>query len=306
MADNNLFLVIIDPTATAQPALERAAWLAERLDAKLELFVCDYDQYLAGERFFDSEKLAKARTGLIDRHKKRLDKMASPLRERGLVVDIDAAWDTPLYEGILRKIDASNPRLVFKDTHYHSAIRRSVFSNTDWSLIRECSQPLWLVKPHEAPAIAILLAAVDPLHQHDKPAKLDHKILGFAESVRASVDGRLEVMHAFDPAVVYAVSGDSMAFPITEPVRDAVESLKSAHKAAFEALIDTYDIAAEQAHLVEGGIRDAVISTVEDLGADVVVIGAVSRSALERLVLGSTAEQVLDFVACDLLIVKPD
>jgi universal stress protein E len=44
---------------------------------------------------------------------------------------------------------------------------------------------------------------------------------------------------------------------------------------------------------------------VDETGADVVVIGAVSRSGLKRIALGSTAERVLDFVPSDLLIVKP-
>jgi universal stress protein E len=41
------------------------------------------------------------------------------------------------------------------------------------------------------------------------------------------------------------------------------------------------------------------------LRADVVVMGAISRSALERLFVGSTAEAVLDKLHCDVLIVKP-
>jgi universal stress protein E len=43
-----------------------------------------------------------------------------------------------------------------------------------------------------------------------------------------------------------------------------------------------------------------------DIGADLVVMGAVSRSGLKRLALGSTAERVLDFLPCDVLVVKPD
>jgi universal stress protein E len=34
-------------------------------------------------------------------------------------------------------------------------------------------------------------------------------------------------------------------------------------------------------------------------------MGAVSRSALERMLIGQTAEQVLDAVDCDVLVVKP-
>ncbi|MND09065.1 Universal stress protein E [compost metagenome] len=49
-----------------------------------------------------------------------------------------------------------------------------------------------------------------------------------------------------------------------------------------------------------------LVGACEEYRADLVVIGAVSRGALQRLALGSTAERVLDFVPCDLLIVNPD
>lgn len=305
MANKACILVVIDPTTKDQPALARAAWLAEKLDFGLELFICDYDQYLAGERFFDSKALKKARAGLLERHRKRLEKLAAPLRERGIDVSVDAVWDHPLHEGILRKIKDASPKFVFKDTHFHSAIRRSVFSNTDWNIIRDCQSPLWLVKPHKKPGIKRLLAAVDPIHERDKPAKLDHKILDTAEQIRAAVDGKLDVVHAFDPAPVYAVSTDAMSFPITEPINDAVQALRTQHQEAMDALVKEHSIDAGSTHLIDGETREVLVGAVDELGADVVVIGAVSRGALKRLALGSTAERVLDFVPCDLLILKP-
>jgi universal stress protein E len=306
MKPNKSILVVIDPTTNEQPALARAAWLAGKLGLDLELFVCEYDQYLAGERFFDSAALERARSGLLQRHLKRLEKLAAPLREKRLRVSVDAVWDHPLHEGILRKIERANPTLVLKDTHYHSAIRRSVFSNTDWHVIRECGAPLWLVKPLVDPSIETVLAAVDPLHERDKPAKLDHKILDTAEQIRAAIDGRLEVIHGFDPAPAYAVSTDAMSFPITEPINDAVAALRSQHQAAMDELTRAHAISPENSHLMEGETREVLVGAVEELDGDLVVIGAVSRSALKRFVLGSTAERVLDFVPCDLLIVKPD
>jgi universal stress protein E len=307
MTPGNSILVIIDPTSQEQPALGRAAWIGTKLGFDLELFVCEYDQYLAGERFFDSAALDKARSDLLHRHMKRLEKLASPLREQGLRVTIDVAWDHPLHEGILRKIERANPNLVLKDTHFHSAIRRSVFSNTDWHLIRDCTALLWLVKPYQDPAIKKLLAAVDPLHERDKPARLDHKILETAERIRAAAGAELDVVHGFDPAPAYAVSTDAMSFPITEPINDAVDALRSQHQAAMDELVKKHPMLKPgHAHLMEGETREVLVGAVDDLGADLVVIGAVSRTVLKRLVLGSTAERVLDFVPCDLLIVKPD
>lgn len=306
MRKSKTILAIVDPTSQEQPALARAAWLAGRLGFSLELFICDYDQHLAGDRFFDSKSLKKARSSLMERHSQRLEKLAAPLRAEGLTVSVDVAWDRPLHDGLVRKIDKLKPRIVVKDTHYHSAVRRSVFSNTDWNLIRKCASPLWLVKPHQDPAVKTLLAAVDPMHERDKPAKLDHRILKTAGEFCAAIDARLVVVHAFDPAPVYAVSTDAMSFPITEPINEAVAALREQHHAAMGKLTAKHSIPAEDTHVIEGETREVLVGAVDEFKADVVLIGAVSRSGLKRLALGSTAERVLDFVPCDLVIVKPD
>jgi universal stress protein E len=56
----------------------------------------------------------------------------------------------------------------------------------------------------------------------------------------------------------------------------------------------------------QGGTREMLMALTERLRADVVVMGAVSRSGLKGLFLGNTAEDVLDRLPCDLLIVKPE
>jgi universal stress protein E len=43
----------------------------------------------------------------------------------------------------------------------------------------------------------------------------------------------------------------------------------------------------------------------KSLNAQIVLMGAVSRSGLKRLVVGNTAEAVFDALACDILVVKP-
>jgi universal stress protein E len=306
MPHSNTILVVIDPTAREQPALERAGWLAGKLGKDLELFICDYDQYLAGERFFDTKALERARKDLLERHIKRLEKLAEPYRKSGINVSVDASWDHPLHEGIVRKIESVSPFMVVKDTHYHAAIRRSVFSNTDWHLIRDCPTLLWLVKPDTDPDVSTFMAAVDPLHDRDKPARLDHRILEIADQLREAVNGEVHIVHAFDPAPAYAVSTDAMSFPITSAVGDVISELRSQHQAALKDLASAHSVAAERVHLVDGATREALVGAVEELGADVTVIGAVSRSAIQRIVLGNTAERVLDFLPCDLLIVRPE
>jgi universal stress protein E len=305
MGEEKRILVVIDPTSDEQPAFARAVWLAGKLDAVLELFICDYDQHLAGERFYDAESLQRARRALLDNHMKRLEALAATAEEQGVVASADARWDHPLDEGILRKIADCNPRYVVKDTHYHSVLKRSVFSNTDWMLIRECPIPLLLVKPRALAEPPVFVAAVDPVHDRDKPAELDHHILALTQKLCDATGGDLHVFHAFNAAPAFAVSADSMAFPVVTSYDETVSALRTRHCDAVNELVEPHGIAAAKVHVTEGATGDAMIALVEELGADVVVMGAVSRAALKRLFIGSTAEQVLDHLPCDVLIVKP-
>jgi len=306
MKDLRNILVVIDPTAKEHPALERARWLAEKTRASIELFICDYDQNLAAARLFDTPSLRKAHADVVLRDVQRLRKLAQTFNDQGIDVAIDVAWDHPLHDGIIRKVAKARPDLVLKDTHYHQLIRRSLFSNTDWNVIRACPAPLMLVKPASKGAIKTIIAAVDPVHDRDKPAELDHRIITAAQRLAALANGDLHVVHAFDPAPAYAVSADAMSFPIAEPIDQVKQGLKLRHTKALDALLASYAIPAQRIHLGEGGTREVLIASIEELHADIVVMGAVARGAIQRMLLGSTAELILDHVPCDLLIIKPE
>ncbi|HEX5046311.1 MAG TPA: universal stress protein [Gammaproteobacteria bacterium] len=297
-------LVVVDPTEAAQPALAHAAALARKTRSRLELFICAYDAQLLETDFVDAAALSKARAALIEGHVHRLRLLAKPLLDQGLSVTVDARWDSPLHEGIVRKAVDSQADLVVKDTHYHPLIKRSIFSNTDWHLIRECPTPLWLVKPRAIAAKPCFIAAIDPLHEMDKPAELDHAIMTAATELAAASGGETHAYHAFDITSTLAVSTPISA-PIVLPVKEIIEAVTEQHSAATYELTDRYRVPRERVHIHQGGARDGLVALAERLRADVVVMGAVSRRGLSRIFIGNTAEDVLDKIACDVLVVKP-
>ncbi len=306
MAESRRILVIVDPTSDTQPAVERAVWLAERLGATVELFICDYEQHLAGQRFYNSDSLQAARETLIDGHLRRLTELARSIETQGVALSVDARWDHPLDEGIDRKVLEVKPYLVVKDTHYHSAIKRSIFSNTDWNLIQNCPAPLLLVKPRAITGKPCVMAAVDPVHEHDKPAELDHQILSRAEELCLAAEGQLHVFHAFDPAPAIAAATTTMMTPISAPVSEVTEELKRRHQLALDDLLEEHPLKTFELHVHQGSAQKLLIALAVHIKADFVVMGAVSRSGLKHFFIGSTAERVLDHLPCDLLIVKAD
>jgi universal stress protein E len=160
------------------------------------------------------------------------------------------------------------------------------------------------VKPREIAQRPCVVAAVDPLHEHAKPAALDDRIIAAAKQFCYPLDGELHVFHAFNMTSGFAAPMDSMSTPFA--LRELTELMRVQHTEAVHALTDEHAVPRDRVHIHEGGTRDLLIALTERLRADVVVMGAVSRRGLKRLFLGNTAEEVLDKLPCDLLVVRPD
>jgi len=297
-------LVVIDPTTDYQPALTRAASLATHSRAPLVLLACLYDPYLAGERFYDGSDLKKLRKQLLQQQLDSLQQLAEPLRNRGIQVTCRAVWDHPLHEAVIREALRVRPAMVIKDTHHHPVLLRTLFTNTDWQLIRDCACPLWLVKKVPAADESGVLAAVDPLHAHDKPASLDRRIIDYAQEIGALLKEAVHLVH------VYRVEPVMAALPMGAPLaverdEELASQLRDRHQAALDELAASAGFPAGQAHLARGHPADVLRELASRLRAGVVVMGSISRSRLRRAVLGNTAEQVLEWLPCDVVVVKP-
>src|SRR5262249_59328825 len=70
-------------------------------------------------------------------------------------------------------------------------------------------------------------------------------------------------------------------------------------------LADKAGIPRAHCHIRMGEVSDQLSAFVRRSGTAIVVMGAVSRSAIARLFIGNTAERALDRLTCDVLIVKP-
>ena len=297
---------MVDPTVADQPAVGRAAWLAKSSGAELELLVCYYNEYLSGDRLFDSPSLEKARDEVIRNHEKHLETLAEPLRADGVVVKTSAVWDHPLYEGIVRHTVETGTDLVVKDTHHHSAVTRALLTNTDWNLIRTCPVPLWLVKPTTLADNPVFIAAIDPMHQHDKPAALDDEILHVAKGIADKVGGDVHAFHSYDPRIAVATATANAYIPVSLPFDEIEQQMHEDHEKRFIEITDFHEIAKENAHLIAGLTHEELPAIAGKLDAAVVVMGAVARNSWKRLFIGATAERTLEDLPCDLLIIKPD
>ncbi len=292
MGTLNKLLVVIEPELDEQPALDKALPVARQAGAELELVICDHSAHLDDGRYFDFDRAAELRREHIERNRQHLESMAEPVRAEGIRVRVDSLWGHPPYEKIIDKVLDSSPDLVVQYTQPHTRLGRLLLSHQDWQLLRYCPCPLLLVHERTWNQSPTFVAAVDPVHEHDKRGELDDRLVRAGQELASVCDGRLALFHCcYQPPV-------SGIYPVAmhpEDCRNEVADLMQRH-----------GLADEQLHVSDQDIRQSLPGVVEDIGGDVVLMGVTSRSKLDRLLVGNTAERILDRMAQDVLVFKPE
>jgi universal stress protein E len=161
--------------------------------------------------------------------------------------------------------------------------------------------PVLLVKnakPYRKPAV---LATIDPEHAFAKPAKLDDAILSTAEQFTKALSGSLHAMHAYNPVPLAVGSMNGAGASVA---MEAIADLQERARKSFTRAVSG-KVPRSRQHLVGDVPIDAIPATAKETNAALVVMGAISRSGLKRVLIGNTAEQVLNKLTCDVLVVKP-
>lgn len=296
-----ILVVVTNPFARKQLAAQKAAAVARRCGARVMLFnTFMVPQPVSDVPMGSREQIIES---AIRQRRERLEQIAVSLRLPRSSQCI-VHWDYPIDEAIVRQVQKSKPDLVIADSHREGRLARLILANTDWQLIRECPCPLWFVRSAELPRRPQLLVAVDPRHTHAKPARLDDRLLQAAGQLIGQLDGRIAVVHAYEtpPSAVPGMMMEPIRLPVSpQRTREFIATTtQSVHRLASRHAIQPRDC-----NVREGRAEDVVPSEANRLRADVLVMGAVSRSLLARPVIGSTAERVIDHVDCDVFVVKP-
>ena len=295
-------LVLMEPGSDAQPAFEAALLLAQRFGARLELLMSDYQDLHAAYFEAPSATVQEFHDAVLATHRAALERYQKRAEAAGITAICEALWGTPFHEMVLGRVAATQPDLVVKHSVHHNRIERTLFTGSDWHLIRDCPAPLLLVKAPEKLEHARVLVCVDPMHSHDKPAALDHRLLRTAKFLAGPLDGEVHALHVFSIPTPVTVVGDAYVAAAAMPPPE--ESIAAA-TAAFRQLVAVHSLPEQRAHLKIGAPARDILGTARDLDAGLVIMGAVSRRRLDRWLVGNTTEAVLDRLACNVWVEKP-
>jgi universal stress protein E len=301
---SDAILAIVEPDLAPQEVVARAVWLSELTGSTLTLLLCDAGVTALANNFFVSAETKAIAENMRTAQREILEDLAEPARRRNVALTLDVLDERPVGEGILQRALDMNPRFVIKGTQYHSEARRAIFIDTDWFLIRTCPYPLWLVKPHEMAAKPLIIAAVDPTHEQDVNARMDHLIVEQARAIAAKTGGEVHLLHTYQPLEGIGAEATKTFKPIRLAIDELSARIAVEHREKLDTLAAATGIATNHTHQLPGATRDVLPFFARDRHADLVVMGAVARWSLQRAAIGSTAERVLDHLPCDILIVR--
>jgi universal stress protein E len=299
-----ILFAVRNPEAGPHAGLAKAVQVARAFGARLELFHAMHVPAFDELALLQDDSVANLRERVEEHARIPLVRMCAQARKHGVQAEYSVEWAYPPHEAIVRRAARIGADLIIAECHKGGRTRPWLLHLTDWELLRLSPLPVLLFKNHKPYRRPLTLAAVDPARAHGKPRALDAAIVASAGEFSKALRGALHMAHANYPTIAglpHAPTAEDRKWTTR-----SYDQLKEQEREAFEAFRAEMQVMRTRAHLVTGNPVSVIPRLARDLGAQVVVMGALSRSGLMRVLIGNTAERVLESLPCDVLVVKPN
>ncbi len=302
-------LCVVEPGNAGKAALRRAVALAENNQASLT--VLDVIAPWPDQR----QPAVELHMALVKSRTQAMDTAIKPYRER-LSIQTRILHGLRFLE-VVREVLRNGYDLVIKTAETQAWLGR-LFGGDDMQLLRKCPCPVWLIKPEAPQACRRILAAVeiDDLYPSDEchaKRDLNRQILELAVSLALSESAELHLAHAWE-AVAESTMKGAWVRVAAEQVNQYVEQERERHEAGVEDLLrdvtgrlgqESVEYLNPKIHLVKGWARKEIPALANRLGTDLVVMGTVARTGIPGVIIGNTAETILNLLDCSVLAIKP-
>ena len=296
--------------------LRAAADLADRHGAHLTVLSCvepPNDLHILARVMATTPDDLLARL-VADRRAQMADAVASvlPRSDANLVV----ARGKPFIE-IVQHTLREDVDVVVKTAEPLSGVAGFLFASTDHHLMRKCPCPVWLHLAADSPAPRTVIAAVDvdewDAAEPETLGVLNRRVIEIASRLASGPGALVHVLHAWEAMGEGLVWTFSSRADASLPAQRYVDEVEDARRAALNDLVAPLLERSRddegpklEPRLIRGAPRAVIADQARFLGAEVIVMGTVARTGLHGVIIGNTAEDILNNVQCSVVTVKPD
>ncbi len=289
-------------SASTRSAVDKAIWLARHTSAELtflsSLMPCfdltpsmwqmremqDYQDLIDG-----MHEIAQQQLGQLVDEAGAAGVNATELRTSG------KPWQELLREAVTNDYD-----LMIVGSHEQHALGKLLLGNTGRRLVRKSPCPVWVTSPVEDGRVRRILVPTDFSETADEAIKLAHTL---AQQFEAD----LHVLHAIEYHFEPQMRGLIVSMDEVEEYRSRLhnDAVCQLNETVSRCGLD-HEITLDHRHISKGAPDEMVQEAVKELAVDLVVMNTVGRAGLKGLLVGNTAEKVLNHLTCSVLAIKPD
>jgi len=260
-------LTPVDLGATSIPALRYTALFARRFDASVTLMYADELSSLFAD--YNPEGVEESLRKFAAEH-------APDLRDPATIVIVEHP-----VTAIVRATARTDSDLIIMGTHGRRGWRRALAGSVADGVVRAAVRPVLVVPEHREPGT---------------PEQITRIVcpVNFTEAARGAVKFAAGLATAFDAELILVhVAEGETGSPDAAAVHEYFEQWVSvgATRPLFRELV------------LRGGAAERVLDCVEDIGADLLVLGAQVKWLRNESVIGTTSERLLRFSPVPILTV---
>jgi nucleotide-binding universal stress UspA family protein len=266
-------LVPTDLSPQSIVALRYARLFVERFAAKLTLFYADPILFAVDPVGTEPPLVITTRPEHLDRLREEIRVYGAETLS-GLEYEVAAVAGQPIRDMILREAEVVAADLIVMATHGLSGWRRAILGSVTEGVLHAVAAPVLSVsrsadRPRPSPSVTRILC---PINFTD----VAHDALGYAAHLAAAFDGELVVVHVVE------------ASEIEEDIRNWIPA-SIRERCTFREIV------------LRGGAAERVLDCAEDLGADLLVIGAQHKRFRDETTIGTTTERLVRFARLPVL-----
>jgi universal stress protein E len=214
---------------------------------------------------------------------------------------------------IIREAIGGQHDLVVKAASGNKTFKDRLFGNIAVKLLRECPCPVLIFKPSERKSFQKILVAVDPEKVSEENAEIGNNsnplyrdLLDISIVMARINKSHLSIFHSwFLPGETLFSSGRTRIEP--EKLNQMKILAEKIQTQKINAIVADYDLS-DIRHSIEvrnGDPSQMIVDYVDKNNIDLIVMGTIGRSGMSGLIIGNTAEKVIDRVNCSVLAIKP-
>ncbi|MGB7346949.1 MAG: universal stress protein [Pirellulaceae bacterium] len=292
-------LVATDTRFDSHPAVDEAVDIALQSGAKLKIVdVVPEFSWTVRLTMKDHEHMREL---MSQEKQEKLDAMIAPLRDKGIDVQAKVLSGKTSVE-VIREVMRDDHDLVLRVNKGKESRRKGFFGNTGMRLLRKCPCAVWLIVLTR-PQFQHVLGCVDTTSEDKFDAELNDEVFELAKSISHHHGGTFSIAHAWSVL--------SESFLKNRMDHDDFVAMMKDHRDHAAKLFDRFllrhgsNIDAENVYLGKGDVSDVVSELIRRHSVDLVVMGTIARSGMSGIVMGNTAEKILDRMECSVLALKP-